>query len=172
VRSLAALTAGKPQKPRRSAQLMGRSVPRGWHWGCCPETPKQEPGAPFLSAPANARLGLQEDFCPRWQNAFRDDIQRAPAKHQHELVVRWQSLGKAELRTHLSREPRNRSGTVGAIRSCLRTVSACGFETSATAKQGRYCTRPSGACGLTHRDGQTESPPGDTLPPLTSPPSH
>lgn len=33
-------------------------------------------------------------FC--WQNAFCDDIQSTPAERQHELVVWWQSLAKAE----------------------------------------------------------------------------
>lgn len=44
---------------------------------------------------------------------------------------RWQSLGKAELQTHLlgSGELGSRSGAVGATRSCLRTFSVCGFET-------------------------------------------
>lgn len=82
--------------------------------------------------------------------------------------MQWQSLGTAEPWTHLLGfgELRNRSESVGAVSSCVRMVSACGFETSATAGQGRCFRRPSGACGLMHRDGQTDIRPSLTTPPL------
>lgn len=54
--------------------------------------------------------------------------------------------------THLLGEVGDGSGAGEAMRSFLRTDSACGFETSATAKQGRCSKRASGA-----PDGQTET---------------
>lgn len=129
-----ALTVGKPRKSMRSVQCTDNQCPEGGTRTAArrPQRKNQE----LFSKPLwqTAVLISRGDFCPRWQNAFCDDIRSAPAKHQREPVVQWQSLGKAEPRTHLmgSGEPRNRSGTLGAIRSCLRTASACGFETSAT----------------------------------------
>lgn len=49
-----------------------------------------------------------------------------------------------ERAAHLLGEVGDGSGAGGAMRSFLRTDSACGFETSATVKQGRCFMRASG----------------------------
>lgn len=55
---------------------------------------------------------------------------------QQDPEVRSQSPGEAEPWTHLLAfgEPRGRSGALVSIRSCLRTISAYGLETSATVR--------------------------------------
>lgn len=107
--------------------------------GLLPLDPNGGARSSFLNLSGKQLCCLQEDFAGKMPFVMIFKALRLNASMNWWYGGKaWarQSLGKAEPQTHPLDfgEPRNRSGTVGAIRSCLRIVSACGFETSATVK--------------------------------------